>query len=73
MIFEIADLDPKLKNVGRFGLKIEMCQIFMKFGTHNKSNMLIINILIGIDDLHPNYKFAKFGPKAEMCTNFYEI
>ena len=20
-----------------------------------------------------NYKFAKFGPKIEMCSNFYEI
>ena len=20
-----------------------------------------------------NYKFAKYGPKAEMCFNFYEI
>ena len=20
-----------------------------------------------------NYKFAKFGPKTEMCFNFYEI
>ena len=25
----------------------------MKFGTQNKSNMLIINIFIGIDDLDP--------------------
>ena len=44
--------------------------MFMKFGTQNKSNMLIINILIGIDEL---YKFAKFGPKTEIFSNFYEI
>ena len=25
----------------------------MKFGTQNKSNVLIMNILIGIDDLDP--------------------
>ena len=30
-----------------------MCPIFMKFDTQNKLNMLIINILIGIDDLDP--------------------
>ena len=29
--------------------------------------MLIMNILIGIDDL------AKFGPKTEMSSNFHEI
>ena len=51
MMFEIADLDPKFKNLGRFGLKIAMCSVFIKFGTPNKSNVLIINILIGIDDL----------------------
>ena len=28
-----------------------MCLIFMKFGTQNKSNMLIMNIVLGIDDL----------------------
>ena len=67
MIFEIADLDLKL-NTCRFDLKIAMCLIFMKFGTQNKSNMLIMNILIRIDDLDP-----KFGPKIEthtMFTNF---
>ena len=52
-IFEIADLDLKIKNLGRFGLKITMCPIFIKFGTHNKANMLIMNMLIGIDDLEP--------------------
>ena len=35
--------------------------------------MLIMNILIGIDDLAQNYNFAKFGPKTEMCSNSYEI
>ena len=44
---------PEIKNLGRFGLKIAMCPIFMKFGTQNKSIMVIINILIGIDDLDP--------------------
>ena len=47
MIFEIADLE----SLGRFDLKIAMCLIFMKFGNQKKSNMLIMNILIGIDYL----------------------
>ena len=50
MIFEIADLDPKLY-LDRFGLKIAMCLIFIKFATQNKLNMLIMNVLIGIDYL----------------------
>ena len=39
--------------MGRFGLKIAMRLIIMKFGTQNKSSMPIMNILIGIDDLDP--------------------
>ena len=45
----------------------------MKFGTQNKSNMLIVNLLTGIDDLDPKLHTAKFGHKTEMCSNFYEI
>ena len=48
IIFEAADLDSKLY-LGRFGLKNAMCLIFMKFGTQNKLNILIMNMLIGID------------------------
>ena len=36
----------------------------MKFGTQKKSNILIINISIGIGGFDPNYKFAKFSPKC---------
>ena len=44
-----------------------MCLIFMKFGTQNKLNILIINISIGIDDLETQiYKSLKLGPKIEM-------
>ena len=43
----------------------------MNISTQNKSNMLIINKIIGIDYLDP--KFAKFGPETEICSNFYEI
>ena len=42
---------PEIKNLGRFGLKIAKYLIFMKFVTQNKSNILIINILTGIDEL----------------------
>ena len=34
---------------------------------------LFINISVGIDNLDPNYKFAKFGPKTEIFSNFCEI
>ena len=37
--------------MGRFGFKIAMYLIFMKFGNQYKSNILIMNILIGIDYL----------------------
>ena len=53
MIFEIADLDPKL-NTWADGLKIAMCLIFINLKHANyESNMLIMNILIGIDDFDP--------------------
>ena len=49
MIFEISDLE----SLERFGLKIAMCLIFMKFENQNKSNILIMNVLIGMDYLDP--------------------
>ena len=45
MIFEIVHL-LNIKNVARFGPKIVMCLIFVKFRAQNKSNMLIMNILL---------------------------
>ena len=45
----------------------------MKFGTKNKSNMLIINILIGIDDLDPKIQICEICPKTEMYPKYYEI
>ena len=50
-----------------------MCLILMKFGNQNKSNLPIMNILIGVDDLDWKLEISKFGPKTEMCFNFYEI
>ena len=61
MVFEISDLDPKLY-LDRFGLKIAMCMIFIKFGTQNKLNMhyeWIMNILIGIDYLDRKLEISK--------------
>ena len=42
-----------------------MCLIFMKFGSQNKSNMLIMNILTGIDDLDLNLQICEIWPKTE--------
>ena len=39
--------------MGRLDLKIAMSLIFIKLGTQNKWNMLIMNILIGTDYLDP--------------------
>ena len=36
-----------------------MCPIFMKFGTQNKSNMLIVNILTGIEALYPKLQILR--------------
>ena len=52
-------IEYQIKNLGRFGLKIAMCLIFIKFGTQNKLNMLIINILIGIDNLDPKLQIRE--------------
>ena len=52
MIFEIADLDPELY-LSRFGLKIAMCLIFMKFGTQSKLSIQIMIIVLGTDYLDP--------------------
>ena len=57
MIFEIEDLDPKLKIWANLISKLQCAQFFMKFGTHNKSSMLIINI--SIDDLDPKLQICK--------------
>ena len=51
----------------------------MKFGNQNKSNMSIMNVLIGIDDLDWKVEISeiidsgKFGPNTEICPDFYEI
>ena len=58
IMFEIANLDPKLKTWGRIGLKTATYPIFMKFNNLNKSNLLIMNILTEIDD---------FVPKSYVC------
>ena len=65
---------PEIQNLDRFGLKIAMSPIFMKFDTQNKSNMLNINILIGITDLWPKItNLRNLVPKLIFFSNFYEI
>ena len=59
MIFKNYESCPEIENLGKFGLKIAMCLTFMKFGTQNKSNMLIMNILTGIDDLDPKLQICE--------------
>ena len=60
MIFEIADLDPKLKTWADLVSKLQCAYFFFffNFDTKNKFNMLIMNILIPIHDLEP---------KLEIC------
>ena len=70
MIFEVADLDPKLKTLSRFGLKISMLPIFIKFGTQNESNMLIINILIGTDDLDPKLQICEIWSQNKYVLQY---
>ena len=50
MIFETADLGSKLKAWAHLISKLNAPD-FLKFGNQNKSNTLIMNILIVIDDL----------------------
>ena len=52
-----------LESLGRFGLKIAICLIFRKFGNQNKSNILIMNILIGIDYMEQ---------KLEICEIWFQ-
>ena len=59
MIFEIADLDPKLKTWADLVSKLQCAPTFMKFGTYYKTNRLIMNIALGTDDLKQNYRFGK--------------
>ena len=73
MIFEIVDLDSKLKTWADFVSKLQYPRFLMKFGTQNKLNMLIINILTGIDELDPKLQICEIWSQTEMCSNFYEI
>ena len=58
----------------RFGLKIAMRMIFMKFDNQNKLDMLIMNVLIGIDGLDPKLKICKiWSQKWNVLQFFFEI
>ena len=46
----------------------------MKFDTQNKSNVLIINVLIGIDDLDPKLQICKnLVPKLKFSPIFIKF
>ena len=44
-VLEIDDLDTKLQIRANLFQKLKCAQIFMKYGTQDKSDMLIINTL----------------------------
>ena len=46
MIVETDDLDPKLEILANLVSTLKFAPIFVKFGTHNKWNMLIMNITL---------------------------
>ena len=50
---KIADLDPKLKTWADLVSKLQCTPTFIKFGTDSKLKMLIMNIVLGNDDLKP--------------------
>ena len=62
MIIEIADRD-----LGRFGLKIVIRLILMKFDTQNKLSMQIMNVLIGVDGLDLKLKIY------EICSQKWNV
>ena len=42
----IDNLDPKIINLWNLVIKLKCAPIFMKFDTHNKTNILIMNIIL---------------------------
>ena len=53
MIFEIANLGPKSKTCADLVSKLRYAPIFIEFGTKYKSEMLIVNMVLGIPDPNP--------------------
>ena len=53
---------------------IVMCPIFMKFGTQHKSNMLITNMILGIDYLDPKlWIWANLIPTPIFAPIFMKL
>ena len=46
IVLRIDDLDPELKIQANLFPTLKFAPIFMKSGTHNKSNMLIMNMIL---------------------------
>ena len=53
IVLGIDDFDPKLQIRANLVLKLKCAPIFMKFGTQDISDMLIINTLRLMDGLDP--------------------
>ena len=68
MMFEIPNLDQKLKARGRISLKIAIYPNFMKFGNLTKSKLLIRNMLTEIDDSVPKLYICKMWPQNVKCA-----
>ena len=60
IVLGIYDLDPKLWIRANLVPTLKFAPMFMKFGTHNKSNMLLMNIT-GSELL----QVVKFDPQSE--------
>ena len=54
--------------------KLKCAPTFMKFGTQCKSNMLIMNMVLGTDDLDPKLQiWANFGLTWKFALIFMEL
>ena len=72
ILIRIDDLVPKLQIWAKLVLKLKCVPIFILLGIQNKSNMLIMTMLIGIDDLDQKFHLFEFNPNTEMCFDFCE-
>ena len=65
---------PEIKNLGRFGLKIAMCPVFMKVSTQNKLNILVMDLLIGTDNRDPKIQiWANLVPQLKCPSIFMKF
>ena len=69
----INDVDPNLK-ICEFGAKTKMCSNFHEIWRQSKENMLIMNIVLGIDDLLPKLQIrVNLVPKLNCIPIFMKF